>query len=277
MSVERRTAILAVLGLSAAAYLWGIATGRYGLFPFPALKALQDRVAEATAPAPDLARGREIFRAQCAVCHGAAGQGGHAPDLTRVELSADEIASIIDDGVPGSEMTEVWMPSDARHAVAAYVVSLRRSEAPFAATGDSARGRTLFFGEARCHTCHRVRGEGGRYGPDLTDVGDRRSRGFLRESLVRPDSSIADGYRWTAISTAGGAVHEGFMVGEDHFTIRIFDPEAGFRSFQRRRVEVDVSSASVMPSYETSLTRGELDDLVGYLSSLRAESTGRQP
>ena len=40
-----------------------------------------------------------------------------------------------------------------------------------AASGDAGRGKALFEGKGMCNTCHRVRGEGSRSGPDLSEAG----------------------------------------------------------------------------------------------------------
>jgi mono/diheme cytochrome c family protein len=48
-------------------------------------------------------------------------------------------------------------------------------------------GATIFM-EQRCITCHRFRGEGGAAGPDLTDVGKRRSTLWLFRQIQVPRS-----------------------------------------------------------------------------------------
>ena len=63
--------------------------------------------------------------------------------------------------------------------------------------GDPVHGRELFFdatGPAACGVCHRVDGEGGEIGPDLTQVAGTRTARFIVESLLEPDANIAGGY-----------------------------------------------------------------------------------
>jgi mono/diheme cytochrome c family protein len=48
--------------------------------------------------AGDAARGEQVFAAECAGCHGAAGEGGSGPALAGSGLEADEIATRIREG-----------------------------------------------------------------------------------------------------------------------------------------------------------------------------------
>jgi cbb3-type cytochrome oxidase cytochrome c subunit len=51
--------------------------------------------------------------------------------------------------------------------------------------GNTTDGANLFKRE-RCIYCHRVKGQGGTIGPDLTDVAKRRSDKWLRDQIRDP-------------------------------------------------------------------------------------------
>lgn len=45
-----------------------------------------------------------------------------------------------------------------------------------------------------CGACHKIAGEQGAIGPDLTKVGSRRKRDYLVRAILEPDADVADGF-----------------------------------------------------------------------------------
>lgn len=124
-----------------------------------ALVAAYDVIVAPHAP-PDLARGKALFAAQCASCHGTdgAGDGPLAPKLVpppsdfhdrdrQGKRSAHSLYGTITLGVPGTAMTSFGALSDAdRWALAFYVASLADDDEARAAGAKlwvSGRGREL--------------------------------------------------------------------------------------------------------------------------------------
>src|SRR4029077_17350647 len=58
--------------------------------------------------------------------------------------------------------------------------------------GDVTKGRVVFNDASRaaCNRCHRVRGQGGDLGPDLSDIGAKFAREHLIESVLEPSRQI---------------------------------------------------------------------------------------
>ena len=91
-----------------------------------------------TSPA-DIDAGRVIFRAHCAVCHGADGRGGNGPDLSRTPLrhgaSDWTLYRTIADGLEGTGMPASGLSGDSLWEVASYIRSIA---APSAETDSGA-------------------------------------------------------------------------------------------------------------------------------------------
>ena len=99
----------------------------------------------------------------------------------------------------------------------------------FAAThhGDAGRGRALFADPKRlaCARCHRVRGQGGDIGPDLSDIGGKFDRALLIESMLDPSRQIVEGYRTTTIATKDGRVVTGIARDESAAGLTLVDAD----------------------------------------------------
>jgi len=73
--------------------------------------------------------GAAIFKAKCAMCHGAGGEGKSGPALKGTTMSADQIADALLKGAPGKKAPHgkpmAGLTADQASAVAAYVKSLK--------------------------------------------------------------------------------------------------------------------------------------------------------
>ncbi|MDF1798796.1 MAG: cytochrome c, partial [Planctomycetota bacterium] len=74
-----------------------------------------------------------------------------------------------------------WTTTEAAQAVEA------------AAAGDRARGQALFTAVS-CASCHRIAGQGGALGPDLSGAARRFSRHDLLQAIIEPDRDRSDQY-----------------------------------------------------------------------------------
>src|SRR4029077_18771515 len=88
--------------------------------------------------------------------------------------------------------------------------------------GSAARGKQLFAAESlKCATCHKVAGQGGAAGPDLSVVAGKLDKTHLIESLLDPSAQILEGYRTTNVVLKDGRTLSGIAVndGADGFTL----------------------------------------------------------
>lgn len=140
------------------------------------------------------------------------------------------------------------------------------------AAGSAARGKSVFFGNrAACWNCHRVAGQGGRIGPDLSQVGQIRTRRDLLESVVFPSATLVNGYETYLLKTRDGAVHDGVIARETAEAIYLYSPDRTEARVPRASVEeMRQSRLSIMPQgLDAQLSTVDLSDLLAYLQSLK--------
>jgi putative heme-binding domain-containing protein len=214
----------------------------------------------------------------------AARGGMRGPDLTTgawIHGGADaDLFETIGHGIPGTAMPANKLTEDEIWQVVAYLRTLQQP--PTVAAGDRSRGETLFFGSARCSSCHIVNGRGGRLGPELSTVGSARSRAYLVESIreagrqLTPNRTFGDTialkYDTVTAVTADGRTIVGVPMNEDTFTVQLMDTSERIHSFEKSSLtSFRHEDRSLMPSYDaTRLNNTDLDDVVAFLQSLRA-------
>jgi mono/diheme cytochrome c family protein len=73
--------------------------------------------------------GAAIYKAKCAMCHGATGEGKSGPALKGTSMRADQIADALLKGAPGKKAPHgkpvAGLTADQAAAVASYVKSLK--------------------------------------------------------------------------------------------------------------------------------------------------------
>lgn len=231
-------------------------------------------------------QGRIQFRQWCAHCHGRAARGGaKGPDLGRPLRFGDtdeRLRDTILQGIPGTQMPANDLSEQEAGQIVAFLRSLTPS-APGPVAGDANAGERLFWGDARCSTCHMVGGRGGRRGPDLSRVGVARPSGFLAESIREPSLHLTERMapadfgttpiRYTTVTVTPKAGDEvvGLLVNEDTFTIALMDANEDLRSYRKKDLQaLSYSKTSLMPAYdEQALPPKQLQDLLAYLDGLR--------
>ncbi len=133
-------------------------------------------------------------------------------------------------------------------------------------------GKAVFQSKkAACTACHRVAGEGGTVGPDLSKIGEVRTPRDLLEAVLFPSVSFARGYESYAVLTADGHGYIGVVQREtpDAIYLRSAD-RAEIRIARANIEEMLPSNISIMPAgLEQTMSTDDLKHLVAYLRSLK--------
>lgn len=86
--------------------------------------------------------------------------------------------------------------------------------------GDIAEGKRIYQA-ALCSSCHRIRGEGGTMGPDLTQLHTRFDQGDLVTAIFSPNDEISDQYSFTLFYLKDDKKMAGKVLSEDGDKVRI--------------------------------------------------------
>lgn len=141
--------------------------------------------------------------------------------------------------------------------------------------------RRLFV-EATCAQCHRLQGEGGSVGPDLTDVFVRRKgdRSAVLREILDPSHQIEPAYALYNITTADGRVLSGIITEQNAKSLTIIanpdNPQP--ETIAREDIEeLQKASTSLMPKgLLDRFTREEILELLGLLETA-AQRGSTQP
>lgn len=223
----------------------------------------------------DIQTGEVLFGRQCSVCHGVGAGGGEiGPDLSTGDFqhsSTDAgLFNTISDGVPDTPMIGInsTRTDQSVWQIVAYLRSLSGGER-VAVAGNASAGERLYLGRGDCTSCHVVDGEGGRHGPDLSTIGDRRSPDELLSDLVDPNERVQPRWWTMRVTHLDGTQVEGLRMNEGTYSLRILDTNDNLWSFEKRDLrESERIETSSMPAYGDTLTDGELENLVAYLYGL---------
>lgn len=177
-----------------------------------------------------------------------------------------QLQALGDAGV-NERLSKVW--GDIRPVAAdkqARMQALKEQLAPATVKlADLPRGRALFA--QHCGTCHRMFGEGGRVGPELTGS-QRTSLDYILDNVLDPSAIVPREYKAHVLRLADGRVVQGVILEETPATLVV---QTANETLRFPTGEIDnrkESGLSMMPEgLFDRLTSEQVRDLVGYLAS----------
>ena len=138
--------------------------------------------------------------------------------------------------------------------------------------GDATRGEEIFklSSAAQCKSCHRVYGDGGNIGPDLSTIGSKYERAALLETILEPSKAISHEYRAQMVQTSEGQVFVGFLTEKSDKRIVLRDIKGKLIKIPANEVEAIVEQEkSLMPELVLQeVTAQDAADLLAFLTTL---------
>lgn len=138
--------------------------------------------------------------------------------------------------------------------------------------GDAAHGKEVFFRpESVCGLCHRIRGEGVDFCPDLSEIGTKLGKDALYEAILDPSAGISFGYEAWQIETKDGEEGFGLMVSETADEVVLKAQSGVLTHFKKSDIaQRKQLTTSIMPAgLQQTMSVQDLVDLVEYLSTLK--------
>ena len=172
--------------------------------------------------------------------------------------------------VLGSGFLEVWGPLDQlsaeKVAAIAKYKALLTDEA--LSSADARKGREMY--DNLCGVCHKMYGDGGILGPDITGS-NRTNIDYLLSNILDPSAEIQDDYKMVMVTTRDGRTYAGNIASENErtLTLRVVGQDSVLinkSNIQSR----ESSELSMMPEgIFANLTDEEVLNLVAYLMTTR--------
>lgn len=125
------------------------------------------------------------------------------------------------------------------------------------------KGRALF--NRVCVQCHKLYGEGGTIGPDITGS-DRRNLHYIISNIVDPNAEIPNDYRTTIVRMKDDRVLVGVIRSREGQSITVATPGEVLSVAKRDVAAIEPQNFSMMPEgLVLTFSDQELRDLISYL------------
>lgn len=170
---------------------------------------------------------------------------------------------------PGAEFAELPQPEGPGKAYSIRELRNIIDKGIETYQGDYAAGKMLYQA-ALCSTCHRMNGEGGNSGPDLSQLATRFDQGAILMAIASPNDAISDQYAYTLFKMKNGENKAGKILQEDEKQVTL--QPSPYSSTYTIKIEQDsiesrmISPVSPMPpNLLNRLNETEIADLMAFL------------
>ena len=195
------------------------------------------------------------------------------------ELPADIVRQLRAHGVKeiNATLDKVWGVSRSTPATKLAEIAKYKKllEAKVNRPDNLPRGRALF--QRTCAQCHKLYGEGGEIGPDITGS-NRNNLDYLLTNMLDPNAEIPNDYRTTILRTKDKRVLVGVIRRSEGQSVTIATPAEVVTVARRDVAAIDPQDFSMMPEgLVLALKEDELRDLVAYLRGSRQVALPPKP
>ncbi len=140
---------------------------------------------------------------------------------------------------------------------------------PALAGGDAARGRKVFTErqDLACLRCHKLKGEGGEVGPELSGIGRAKGREYVLRSILFPNADIAAGFENVVVTRKDDSDVAGVLKSETATDLVVASAEDGLVTVKKADIaKRERGPSSMVEGLGDLMSLRELRDLVEALS-----------
>ena len=191
--------------------------------------------------------------------------------LPRKDLTAFTVGQmqLLKDDKLVARVNDVWgtlraTPAEKQKLIAQY----KRQLGPQALEGaDQSHGREVY--KKNCGKCHKLFGDGGEIGPDITGS-NRSNLDYILQNILDPSAVVGKDYQMTTVITNDGRTVSGLIKTENDsaLTLHTINEDAVID-----KSDIDIrkkSELSLMPEGQLKeMNRAEVRDLIAYLAGRR--------
>lgn len=196
-----------------------------------------------------------------------------------IEIHPSILASVSrfhrDTGLLPDALAELFRPSTTSGSLSADLLgeNIDALTEDVEKLGDPARGEMVYRRETvACTRCHAVGSAGPAIGPNLVAVGAAAKTKYLVQSILQPNSAIAEHYETKTFVLASGRLQTGIVTFRNKNEVVVRDSAQLGKEVRLAAEDIDeeVPAKSLMPAglADQLQSRGEFLDLVKFISAL---------
>ncbi len=192
-----------------------------------------------------------------------------AKSLPRADVSSLVIRQLqaLGDASLNERLEKVWGKVQPISETKQQQIELYRQEfsADALASADLRAGQVVY--QKTCGACHKLFGQGGRIGPELTG-GQRHNIDYLLDNIIDPNAIVPGDYRMVMLMLDDGQILSGIVAAENPVSVQLQTATDLVTVTHDRIEERRLSQLSIMPEgILDNLTATERRDLMAYLQA----------
>lgn len=135
--------------------------------------------------------------------------------------------------------------------------------------GNASKGKVVF--NNYCALCHQVDGMGDRFGPDLSEIGQKLPKEGMYTAIINPNAGISFGYEGYNIKLKDGSTATGIIINRTDEELTVAFPGGNHHTYNMSEVASlqELSESLMPPGLQNAMTTEEFVDLVEYLVYLK--------